>query len=109
MRGEMDQLAQDLASGKLVVEAEKKEDKPKVVNETSRLALLMKKHEEQVRINNRAAQEAMALKKHHRFHGEHELADVCSELAHTYHKASALHARLHQHYSSRHGEGSKKK
>lgn len=110
MKGPMDPLAADLASGKVkIVEAEdkKKDDKPKVVDEKSRLAMLLKTHDDQSRIHNRAAQEAMALHKHYRSRGEHEMANLCKEMVEPLQKVSTLHRRLHGLYSKRHGEGKK--
>lgn len=108
MKGPMDPLAADLASGKVkIVEAEKKDDKPKVVNEKSRLAVLIKTHDDQSKLHNRAAQEAMALHKHYRSRGEHEMANLCKEMVEPLQKVSTLHRRLHGLYSKRHGEGKK--
>lgn len=105
----MDSLAQDLASGKIkIVEAEKKPEKPAVVPEKSRLALLMKKHDDQSRIMNRTAQEALSLQKHHKSLGEHELAGIHKEIALSASEMASLHKKLHGVYSKRHGEGSKK-
>lgn len=102
----MDQLAKDLATGKIKIqEAEKKPDsKPVVAKEKSRLAVLMKTHDEQAQRHNRAAQEAQALHKYHKSRGEHELANTIKELIEPLQKAATIHKRLHALYKGRHGE-----
>lgn len=100
----MDQLASDLASGKIKIrEAEKKPEKPAIVPEKNRLALLMKKHDDQCKVHGRAAQEAQALQKYHRERGEHELAGIHKELVIPLQKAASLHKKLAGVYSKRHG------
>jgi hypothetical protein len=107
MKGPMDPLAADLASGKIIIEKtneKKKETKAKVLPEKSRLAVLTKTHEDQVKRHNRAAQEAMALSKHHRSRGEHELANICKDMIEPLQKVATLHNKLAGHYSKRQGE-----
>jgi hypothetical protein len=108
MKGLMDPLAADLASGKIkIVEAEKKPEKPAIVPEKNRLALLMKKHDDQCKVQGRAAQEAQALQKYHRERGEHELANIHKELVVPLQKAASLHKKLSGVYSKRHGTETK--
>lgn len=108
MKGKMDQLATDLATGKIkIVEAEtKKPAKPVIVPEKNRLALLTKKHEDQCKVHGRAAQEAQALQKYHRQRGEHELANVHKALVIPLQTAASLHKKLAGVYSKRHGSES---
>lgn len=104
MKGKLDPLAADLASGKIkIVEAEKPET-PKVIPEKNRLALLTKNHEDQSRIHSRAAQEALTLAKFHKGRGEHELAGIHKEIVVSLQQAAALHKKLSGVYSKRHGE-----
>lgn len=105
MRGSMDPLAADLASGKIkIVEAEKKPDKPAIVPEKNRLAVLTKTHDDQVIRHNRAAQEAMALSKHHKSRGEHDLSGILKQMVEPLQKVASLHKKLSGVYSKRHGE-----
>lgn len=104
MRGQMDPLASDLASGKIKIHEAEKKDEPKIVKEKSRLAVLGKTHTDQAARHNRAAQEAMALAKHHKSRGEHELAGICKDLVEPLQKAASLHLKLAKTYKSRHGE-----
>jgi hypothetical protein len=102
----MDQLAKDLATGKIKLhEADKKPEKPTgAVKEKSRLAVLMKTHDEQCQRHNRAAQEAQQLAKYHKERGEHELANTVKELIKPLQQAATIHKRLHALYKGRHGE-----
>ena len=106
MKGPMDSLASDLASGKIIIEKtnDKKEPEAKVLPEKKRIAMLMKTHDDQVMRHNRAAQEATALSKHHRSRGEHELANICKDMIEPLQKVATLHKKLSATYSKRHGE-----
>lgn len=102
MKGTMDQLAKDLATGKIkITEAEKEKKKAAVVPETDRINVLVKKHEDQAKLNSRSAQEALALQKHHRERGEHEMANIHKALVLPYQTCAAQHKKLAAHYTKR--------
>jgi hypothetical protein len=105
MKGKMDPLAADLASGKIKIhETTTHAKKPAITPEKNKIAQLTKTHEDGVKRHNRAAQEALALHKYHKSRGEHELAGIFKEMVEPLQKAATLHKRLAAHYTKRGAE-----